>query len=303
MPVLDTITICTYTPGSGSFEHANPNLQPATGSPDWFSLVSEGVNIITGDTYYVITVDPVPDADTYSISIVNELDVEVGTVTVNVQECAADEEHTLCMGTYTGAALAAPGTIDGDTWVMSSGPNWFTLNSAAFDHSYEFIPSAIGTFIVVLSAASDPTVVYRIEITVTNCFTLYDACARREINIVWFLPEGGWRNYVFQGKKVYGVEIGSSELYEDENEVLKNISVEDVRDSVEVASGTIPKSHVDYCKLLKASIQAYVWDITLGTFTEIVIDKTSFRLYEDGDNTYAYNFKFVYGEKITIQNH
>lgn len=307
MPVLESIELCTYTPFTGGFENANATLHPAAGSPDWFGMSAIGVNFITGDTVYQTTVDPtVNDPGVYTISIVNAGEVEVGTVVVTITDCPPDEEYNICMGTFVvNPTLAAPPTVDGDVWQVIAGPDWFNLFSVPFSHSFNFVPPIEGTFIVLLQA-SEPgyeETLYRIQINVTNCFELYDGCNERNLNISWKLPEGAWKSYVFQGKKIYGLEIGNSATFKDENEIAKFSAVDEVRDSIDVASGSIPKSHVDYVKLLKASIQVFLWNpVTNNWDIPVLIDKSSFQLYREGDNVYKYEFKFIFGAQIKIQN-
>lgn len=299
MAEVANITLCTYIAGSGTFDTGSTEVQLAPGSPDWFSL---GLFSNDPTLVYEFFVDPVPTADVYTIYLLDADENPYGWITVTIQNCPPDEEHNVCMGSLTSADLAAPPTEEGDTWVLYEGPDWFTLNSAPFEHSYSFIPNEIGTVIVVLQAASDPEVFYRIQINITNCFIERDGCQKRRLNISWFLPEGGWKSYVFYGKKLFGVDIGSASAFKDEDEIAKFNAVNEVRDTVDAASGSIPKSDVDYVKLLKPSIQAFLYnDITAAWDIPIVIEKTSFQLYRESDTSYKYDFKFSYGKEIKIQ--
>lgn len=222
--------------------------------------------------------------------------------------------YSHCVGTTTGgSSFDAPGydrTVIPAMLTMEAAPSWFTFNTGVgplTSWTYTIgVNAPLGVYsLVVVDAANIFYGTIEISIT-TTCFVVYNPCWApydRLLNILWRLPsESGWRNFIFAGKKGYGVEVGSANTFEDENGVSKFISIEDVHDQVDAASGNIPKEFADYLKTLRYSIQAYVWIPLDGVYKEILIDKGSFKLYKDDDIFYSYDFSFIYGAKLLVQH-
>ena len=68
MAEIANIELCTYTPGSGTFETGTTEVQLAAGSPAWISL---GLSSAGPPLVYEFVIDYVPTAGTYTVYVVD----------------------------------------------------------------------------------------------------------------------------------------------------------------------------------------------------------------------------------------
>jgi hypothetical protein len=123
-------------------------------------------------------------------------------------------------------------------------------------------------------------------------------------NIAWANREGGWSSYVFEGRKIYGVDIGVVKTYKKGRE-LKRSSVEEVYETAEVILSNKSERDLNFIKSLRTSPQAYLYNtLTLQWDIPIILDKENIELYskpyrqaEQEDS-----FKFRYAEEVVIQS-
>lgn len=128
-------------------------------------------------------------------------------------------------------------------------------------------------------------------------------CEKSPIQVVWKNRAGGWNNYWFIQDKQYSVDQSEGKTYITKDDEKKWTTRGDIYDAVTVEQKQIPKSHVDFVRSLRDSIQAYVaTDITNpATFVPIMLEEESFNLYSISDEFFGVTFKFTYAKKRKVQ--
>jgi hypothetical protein len=124
------------------------------------------------------------------------------------------------------------------------------------------------------------------------------------LNISWVNREGGWSSYIFEGKRLYGKDMGEEKTFKSSG-VLKRSSMENVYDAIEVNIFNKSIKDMQFIASLRQSIQAYLWsDSTLQWSIPIKLDKASFPIYEVPFKQIevAQKMKFILAEEIVIQS-
>lgn len=130
-------------------------------------------------------------------------------------------------------------------------------------------------------------------------------CASDEdtFNIGWVNQEGGWSSFLFEGKKIYGKQVGNTR----ENKiagVLRRSSVEDVYNTAEVTIANKSIRELLFIATLRQSIQAYLYsDATRQWSIPIILDKQNFPIYSTPFKQLEVvdKFTFKYSEEVRIQ--
>lgn len=153
----------------------------------------------------------------------------------------------------------------------------------------------------------DPDQILDVQITTTACdLELVDECLGYPLNVFWLNPEGGFSSYVFNAKKIYGVDIGDSKTYKDADLITRYSNINNIYDTVIQASGFIDETHVDLLKSLRYSVQAWVYVYNNGLeddeVKEIFNYTKSFELKRQGTGFYKYDFEFSYSKELLTQN-
>lgn len=308
MAEVSTLTICEHTAGVNYFS-GDYGIAIAVTPPSWFHFLTETYFLGSGDYSYNVDNNAPVGIHTIFINTIGSPFEPQNFITITITDCTHDDDIASCIGQFQKFPLTGPPSIEGDIWQIVSAPDWFTLNSIPFNHSYEFVPSTEGVFIIILKP-SEPgyeEFTYQIKITVTNCFSLdQELCfagSDNKINIAWLNRLGGWNSYIFSSKKIFGKDIGDNKIMKATGHSLKKISIENVFDSVIVPSGVIPRSHLDFVDEFKYTIQAYVFnDITALWDIPIIIDGNSFELRKEGEGFFKYEFAFKFAREILIQS-
>lgn len=148
------------------------------------------------------------------------------------------------------------------------------------------------------------TPLFTLRICIFPLQTSNELCVSTDnFNIAWVNREGGWSSYVFEGRKVYGMDIGTVKTYKRGRE-LKRASVEEVYNTAEVTIANKSIQDLEFIKSLRQSIQAYLWsDQTQGWTIPIILDKENFEIYTKPFRQIEQegSFTFKYAEEIVIQ--
>lgn len=123
------------------------------------------------------------------------------------------------------------------------------------------------------------------------------------MNIAWRNREGGWSSYYFEGRKIYGKDIGTVKTFKKGKE-LRRGSVEDVYDYVEVVVANKAPKDLQFISSMKQSIQAFLYsEDTLQWSIPIVIDRQSGPIYQTPFKQIEQldRFTFRYAEEVVIQ--
>lgn len=130
--------------------------------------------------------------------------------------------------------------------------------------------------------------------------TPYSNCCDNQTNIFWLNRTGGFENYIFTGVKTFEVDGGDSKSFITDK-VLKYSEKTKIYNGKIVTTSSVPKSHVDKLDSLRQSIQAWEYDETTLTFTEIILDTTSYEKYTTKKKIFDVAIRYLYAEEITIQ--
>lgn len=130
--------------------------------------------------------------------------------------------------------------------------------------------------------------------------TAYSNCCDNQTNIFWLNRTGGFENYIFTGVKTFEVDGGDSKSFITDK-VLKYSEKTKIYNGKIVTTSSVPKSHVDKLDSLRQSIQAWEYDETTLTFTEIILDTTSYEKYTTKKKIFDVAIRYLYAEEITIQ--
>lgn len=130
-----------------------------------------------------------------------------------------------------------------------------------------------------------------------NCCVNYP---NGRVNIVWLNREGGYQNYIFQGVKTFEQRVGDERTYKD-GSILKLSQRKNVYSGRIVTTSNIPQLHVDYLDSLRTSIQAWEWNESDDTYTEILLDNSDYVKYTTRQKLFDISIRFIYAEEIIIQ--
>ena len=301
MPATSTLSLSLGNPGSQTFSSSNLTFA-AIDPPSWLTFVQTGIDLLGPSADYEYTVIGIVAPGVYTIYI-SESDHYI-TITITG---TADFEYTMCLGEYGSEYIT--GSEVGPWSIVPLSPAWAEILDGPIDDvTVSWAPTTVGVHYFAIGFYNEETEAWEevitFKVTVTNCHDSFGSCLERYMNIVWFLPGSsyGWRSFLFGGVKTYGVEIGGSETHKDENGDLSLTSVLDVRDGVNVASGQIRQSDLEYVKSIRYSIAVYVWVSSTNTFRKIIVEKGSFTKRKDDDNLFTYRFSFVYADEIKVQH-
>lgn len=132
-------------------------------------------------------------------------------------------------------------------------------------------------------------------------FEEFNNCCDNQTNIVWLNRQGGYQNYIFSGVKTFQIDGGTGKTFK-QNLIKKYCERKDVYEGKVLTTSAITKAHVDYIDSLKYSIQAWEWDESDNSFTEILLDTDSFVKYTSRDNAILdVAIKYIYAKEIKIQ--
>lgn len=122
-------------------------------------------------------------------------------------------------------------------------------------------------------------------------------------NLAWVNRQGGWNNFIFDGRRSFGVDVGSVEDFKD-GLVSRHSIIEGVFDNCELLFSNRTKKDLILISTLKYSIQAYLyntqtkqWDIP------ITIDRSSFPTYSEPFNqaNVSGSIRFKYAKELKVQ--
>jgi hypothetical protein len=133
-----------------------------------------------------------------------------------------------------------------------------------------------------------------------------EVCASDEnnFNIAWVNRQGGRSSYVFEGKKVFGVDIGKVGTYKKAGE-LKRSSVEEVYDNAEVTISNKSKRDMIFIASLWQSIQAYLYDPATQQWSiPIILNRENYEKYQHPFRQIEQegSFSFRYSNETVIQS-
>jgi len=259
--------------------------------PDNIGFYQSGVN-------YILDVDAYTTAGVYTLEVYDNTDTLYDTIEITVSPVIPDIIHTGCLGEVNQFSSMLPTPPIG-AWQVTGNytPEYLTT---VFNGYIVPVIDRVGDYYVLFETSIQPLLnVYLVKFEFESCFPEYDFCSRYDINIVWVNPAGGWSSYCFKGKKTYGVTTKEKKIYRDTNNVQRYYKIQDTYDTIEVLSGELPMSHVDFLKSLKYSPQAYIF--RNSQFIPILIEDKDFTLYQDGDGYFFYDIKIKYAQEINIQ--
>jgi hypothetical protein len=272
------------------YNYPDPTVGLYLVGPDNVSLWFNGVD-------YTFEVDRPETAGVFVYDVYNSLDVLIDTIQLTVAVVNPSIIHTLCLSDGLAPQSLPPPPIG--SWVLSGNyyPDWLFL--AFSGYAVATVP-VVGEFYVLFETTINPlSNVYLVKFVFNSCLDEYDFCTPQDINIVWLNRAGGWSSYCFKGRKTYGVKIADKRTYKTADNLVNYFKIDGVFDSIQVLSGEIPVSHINFVKGLKYSIQAFIkWT---GGFIPILIEDKDFDLYTDGDGLTTYDIKVQYSAEKLIQ--
>lgn len=190
--------------------------------------------------------------------------------------------------------------------VTSSLPVWFVDNvQFGYSTTWEITPPIQGTFTynVDVYALDEPTQLGTgvITIIVADKYENVDnCCSDNNINIVWLNRQGGRGNFIFSQRKDTGVNAGETKTFIS-NGIKKFSQVKNVYDTKIVYCTGLTQTMVDFLDTLRyPAIQAWQFNSD-GTFTEIIIDPTSFQKYTTKGELLEVQLSFQYAKRLKIQ--
>jgi hypothetical protein len=132
-----------------------------------------------------------------------------------------------------------------------------------------------------------------------------NSCTKQNIYLTWLNNLGAWEYYNFTAKKDYGVDISGSKTIS--RDIFNNwdaefingeteedyISFDSVNETVVVRSQLMTREELQAVKNIKTAIR--VQQIRSdNTKVTVLVDKSSFKTYSDGDKLYQIEFEFKY---------
>lgn len=207
--------------------------------------------------------------------------------------------------------LYTPGVL---ITVTSSLPAWFVNNTDLSGYStfWQITPPIDGIYTYDLelkvparTQAGQPqnytTVQAILTLTVQDIFENVDNCCSDDnINIVWINRQGGRGNFIFNQRKDFTVEIGSTNTFISNN-IKRYSEIKGVYNGKIVYCTGLSKTSVDFLDTLRYAIQAWVFNPPDATFTPILLDVNSFTKYTTKENLYEVVLSFIYAEELKIQ--
>lgn len=247
---------------------------------------------------YDVQVDRYTIAGTYTLDVYDSSDTLYDTIDIVVAPVSPDITHTGCLAETNVFGSTLPPAPVG-AWQVSGNytPEFLFV---AFSGYIVPVIDRVGDYYVLFEDDIDPlNNVYLVKFEFESCLDEYSFCSKYDINLVWQNPAGGWSSYCFKGKKTYGVKMQDKKIYKDGNNIQRYYKIESPYDTIDVLSGELPMSHVDFVKSLKYSVQAYIF--RNSQFIPVLIEDKEFTLFQDGDGYFFYNFTIKYSEEINIQ--
>jgi hypothetical protein len=211
----------------------------------------------------------------------------------------ADYNLTGCIGTivFTDGPLIPNNWAEQGEW-----PVWANLSGGVIT----VMNTQLGVTNLTIYNTLDEEQTASVQITTTNCYEEVDECLGYPLNVFWLNPEGGFSSYVFNAKKIFGVDIGDSKTYKDADLITRYSNINNIYDTVIQASGFIDETHVDLLKSLRYSVQAWVYVYNNGLeddeVKEIFNYTKSFELKRQGTGFFKYDFEFSYSKELLTQN-
>lgn len=191
--------------------------------------------------------------------------------------------------------------------VTSSLPAWFVDNTTfGYSTTWEITPPINGVYTYNVEAylLDEPTLVGTgvITINVADKFENVDNCCSDEnVNIVWINRQGGRGNFIFTQRKDFEVKVGKDSTFIT-NDIIKRSEIKGVYDGKVVYCTGLTKTMVDFLDTLRYSIQAWQFNESDNTFTEILLDINSFSKYNTKENMYEVVISFIYAKQLNIQS-
>jgi hypothetical protein len=151
-------------------------------------------------------------------------------------------------------------------------------------------------------------VVYNI-VGISPLVNVFDNDCCPSINIVWINRLGGYENYIFSGKRqVYELEDGEAIQFKTYNLTKKNAQLNNIYRAVILNTGIIPVEHTTKLESLRNSIQAWVYDDTLPSYTDfadrftpILVDRDSMIIRDTREKIVERTVRFIIAKEIVIQ--
>lgn len=223
-----------------------------------------------------------------------------------VKDCEPElfkTSYVICKSGSQSITIAGSGTLGTPDFgehsieVTETADNVYSINTntMTLNEVYEVI--------VTVDGAPKTFTLKAINCAASSLLTLSD-CENEPLQVIWKNRAGGWNNYWLLQDKGYAVEQSEGKTYITIADEKKWTSRGNIYDVVEITNQMVPKSHVDFIRSLKDSIQAYIGSDLAdpSTFVPIIIDEESFSLYQTGDEFYSFSFNFKYAKKRKVQN-
>lgn len=166
-------------------------------------------------------------------------------------------------------------------------------------------PLVAGTYTVTFTELADgETINWEVQIIVSaTCTTsTYENCCANQYNLVWLNREGGYQNYIFTGVREFQVDIDDAKTFVTSDYIKKFSQVTGVYDAVIATTGDIPRSHVEMLASLQYAVQAWIYDETEQTYTEILLDKANFSKRKTTDKFFDVRVRFILAKELLIQS-
>lgn len=257
----------------------------------------DNIGFYFNGTDYNFEVDNISTVGSIVFDVYDSFGNPYDTITLNILGVIPSITINACLSDRVPFQSFPPAPFS--NWEISGNyyPEWLTPYLSGF--AVENV-STVGTFNILFQDSADPlNAVLLVRFVFDSCLTEYNFCSPYQINIVWLNRAGGWSSYCFKGKKTYDVKIAEKRIYKNSDNVQKYYNISGVFDAIQVLSGELPVSHVDFIKGLKYSIQAYIRNS--GGFVPILIEDKDFTLRTDGDGLFYYDISVKYSSEIMIQ--
>jgi hypothetical protein len=252
------------------------------------------------DGTYTFEVDPQTVVGVTNYTVLDALNAPIDTITLTVVIKLPDETHTLCLSDINNLyPLPVPPS---GIWNYTDDyiNEMFQLLPFGNGVLAVLIAGRTGTFNMLFQTTTNPLAeTYLIEINIESCLEEYLFCSPYKLPVLWLNRAGGYSSYCFKGKKTFGYDIGKRLQYKTTERVKKNYYIGDVYQTVFALSGEIPKSHIEFIKGLKYSIQA--WIFTPQGYLPITFDENNFTYYTEGDGFAKYNIEVSISTEVIIQ--
>lgn len=192
-----------------------------------------------------------------------------------------------------------------DLILTSSLPSWIINNTSGFGETnyMDMSPTITGSYVLTFSSTHSPpitdTTLY-IEV-VDSFYDSTDTCFSSESKcIVWITREGGRASMVFDQRINYSLDSGSVSIYENDNK-LRYTSRGKNYEGVTLFKTGMSRDEIDLMESMRTSIQAWEYDDTTNTSTEIIFDSKSFDKYNTNEEFYESSIDYRYSKNKNIQ--